>query len=162
MKAVHHRPSERPLPSLPLYRHGVPGFANLMTEYLVAQVINAERKFYFYYDSQRAGRWEGKGDRSKYRVLSELTIGILGVGRMGKDAAERFKAFGCRTVGLVRRVPAKEDRCQNIDKYVTLDSIGELLSKADYLCNVLPNTPETTGILNNGVLECCSGTVNYE
>ena len=40
-----------------------------------------------------------------YRCLNELTVGILGVGEMGRDAAKRFKAFGCRTLGLVRTDP---------------------------------------------------------
>ena len=40
-----------------------------------------------------------------YRCLDELTVGILGVGEMGRDAAKKFKAFGCRTLGLVRTEP---------------------------------------------------------
>ena len=44
------------------------------------------------------------GPRS-YRCLDELTVGILGVGEMGRDAAKKFKVFGCRTLGLVRTAP---------------------------------------------------------
>ena len=52
-------------------------------------------------------------------------------------------------------VPSEENRCVHIDEYVTLDNIEKLLSQADYICNVLPNTPDTTGILNDGVLKAC-------
>ena len=35
--------------------------------------------------------------------------------------------------------------------------LAKLLQESDYICNVLPNTPETTNILGNGVLKECSG-----
>ena len=61
------------------------------------------------YDGQRQSKWVDDFDwtmNSKaYRCLDELTVGILGVGEMGRDAAKKFKAFGCRTLGLVRTEP---------------------------------------------------------
>jgi glyoxylate/hydroxypyruvate reductase A len=129
-----------------------------MSEYLVAHVINAERGFYPLYNMQRANQWS-KGN--SYRCLSELTIGILGVGEMGRDAAMRFKVgFGCRTLGLVRSLP--RERCPHIDEYFTVsgdggDDLVRLLKESDYLCSVLPNTAETTGILGGGILKACAG-----
>ena len=36
----------------------------------------------------------------------------------------------------------------------------KILQESDYICNVLPNTPETTNILGNGVLKECSGILD--
>jgi phosphoglycerate dehydrogenase-like enzyme len=75
---------------------------------------------------------------------------------MGKDAAMRFKMG----FGLVQSVP--KDRSQYIDEYFTIsesDNKGliHLLKDSDYICSVLPNTPETTGILGGGILKACAG-----
>ena len=35
--------------------------------------------------------------------------------------------------------------------------LAKILRESDYICNVLPNTPETTNILGSGVLKECAG-----
>ena len=37
--------------------------------------------------------------------------------------------------------------------------ISDLLKECDYICNVLPKTPETDNILGGGKLENCQGTI---
>jgi phosphoglycerate dehydrogenase-like enzyme len=151
-----------------------------MTEYLVAHVINAERDFFLLHDTTGADQWTlrkriglSESDRLRirhrvhsYRCLNQLTIGILGVGEIGRDAAMRFKVgFGCRTLGLVRSVP--NQRSPHIDEYFSMSGAGgnkglvQLLKDSDYICSMLPNTPETTGILGGGILKECAGTRQF-
>ena len=46
------------------------------------------------------------------------------------------------------------DKVEEIDKVWDLD---KLLIDCDYICNVLPKTPQTNDILGNGKLELCKG-----
>jgi lactate dehydrogenase-like 2-hydroxyacid dehydrogenase len=36
-------------------------------------------------------------------------------------------------------------------------SLADLLSNCDYICSVLPKTPDTDNLLSNGVLKHCKG-----
>ena len=66
-----------------------------------------------------------------------------------------FQNFGCRTLGLVRSEPT--DPCPHIDEYFTFEDLPVLLGKCDYICNVLPQTPQTIDILGGRALEVCRG-----
>lgn len=43
--------------------------------------------------------------------------------------------------------------------YYTKLHLQDFLKEVDYLINVMPTTNETVGLLNNGVLENCSGSI---
>lgn len=75
--------------------------------------------------------------------VSELhgkTIGIVGLGRIGKKIAHLSKAFQMEVLGIVRNVKGKE---KEVDKLGDLEMLDELLGKSDYLVNCLPATNET-------------------
>ena len=40
-----------------------------------------------------------------------------------------------------------------------VDGLPELLSNSDYVCSILPSTPETAGFLNSDALKACSKKV---
>ena len=41
----------------------------------------------------------------------------------------------------------------------TVTNLSDLLSNCDYVCNVLPNTPQTQGLLDGNALEDCKSKV---
>ena len=41
-----------------------------------------------------------------------------------------------------------------------MDGLPELLSSCDYICNLLPSTPETRGVLNGDVFRHCAKKVH--
>ncbi|XP_077869272.1 uncharacterized protein LOC102806018 [Saccoglossus kowalevskii] len=93
--------------------------------------------------------------RSEYRLLSTLSIGILGAGDIGLEIARVCKAFGMTVWGLVRHNLPPEKRSQYINHYRQMSMLPELLENCDYVCNVLPSTKQTIGLLNGNVLESC-------
>ena len=92
------------------------------------------------------GRWE----RSKWEgvELSDKTLGIIGLGRIGKLVAQRAMAFGMRLVAYDPFV--SEDRARQIN--VTLVTLDELVEQADFITLHLAKTPETVGLIGKEML----------
>ncbi len=88
------------------------------------------------------GRWE----RSKWEgvELSDKTLGIIGLGRIGKLVAQRALAFGMKLVGYDPFV--SPERARQIS--VELMGLDELLAVADFVTIHVAKTPETVDLLN--------------
>lgn len=88
-----------------------------------------------------------------YRNLSDLTIGILGLGDIGQEIAKYCKSMKM-TVNAIRRTPSAT-KLPYVDESFCVENLSEFLKQCDYLCNVLPSTPSTKGLLSGNVLESC-------
>jgi D-3-phosphoglycerate dehydrogenase len=93
-----------------------------------------------------AGRWE----RSRWTgvELVDKTLGVVGLGRIGKLVADRAKAFGMRIVAYDPFV--SEDRAKVMG--VELMTLDQLVAESDFLTVHLPKTPETLGLINRDLL----------
>ncbi len=93
-----------------------------------------------------AGRWE----RSAWTgvELSDKTLGIVGLGRIGKLVAQRALAFGMRLVGYDPFV--SEERARQMS--VTLLDLDQLVSEADFITLHVAKTPETVGLVGRELL----------
>lgn len=91
--------------------------------------------------SLRRGAWE----KSKLggRELRGKTIGIVGVGRIGRAVARRAAAFEMECLGSDPVVPEAEARAAG----VTLVSLDDLLARADVVTLHVPATAETRGLI---------------
>jgi D-3-phosphoglycerate dehydrogenase len=89
-----------------------------------------------------AGRWE----RSKWNgvELSDKTLGIIGLGRIGKLVAQRALAFGMRLVAYDPFVSAERARQLSVE----LMDLDTLLSVSDFATIHVVKTPETIGLIN--------------
>ena len=129
-------------------------------EYMIGQAISSERRFHHLRQAQSEEKWLHKpGETNReVRVFCELTVGILGVGEMGRETARIFKSFHAKTRGLVRTMPENpEEKCPHIDQFYSMDNVGEMIEGCDYLCGALPHTNETKDLLGGGVLKNCEG-----
>ncbi|XP_067003289.1 glyoxylate/hydroxypyruvate reductase A [Anabrus simplex] len=131
-------------------------FGNQMSEYVVAHIVNRERCFFSFYDSQKAHKWE-KNDLFPFRrSIQDLTIGILGTGVIGKSIAKVLKTLHATVWGLGRTPLPEGEKLPNIDEYRLVSKLPELLQNCDYVINVLPDTKETTGLLSGDILHHCA------
>ncbi|MEM9752519.1 MAG: phosphoglycerate dehydrogenase [Planctomycetota bacterium] len=97
----------------------------------------------------------GGWDRSKFkgRQLHGMTIGVVGLGRIGRTFAERALAFGMDVVGY--------DPFVNTDLELgghtvrTFRDFVDMLPHVDALSFHVPKTPETTGMLNAETFAKC-------
>ena len=95
----------------------------------------------------KAGRWE----RSKWTgvELSDKTLGIIGLGRIGKLVAQRALAFGMKLVAYDPFV--SEDRARQLS--VQLLSLEDLMAQSDFITLHLAKTPETAGLIGVDMLK---------
>ncbi|HEX9243870.1 MAG TPA: 3-phosphoglycerate dehydrogenase family protein [Anaeromyxobacter sp.] len=96
----------------------------------------------------RAGRWDKKGF-SEARGLFGRTLGLAGVGSIGREVARRALALGMRVVGWSRSLDAAAARALGIERAPDLLSLAR---EADYLSLHLALTKETRGLVSREVL----------
>ena len=99
--------------------------------------------------SLKSGKWE----RSKFMgtELSGKTIGIVGLGRIGREVAKWCQAFGMTTIGYDPVMAADVAAKAGITP-VTLD---ELYARSDIISLHTPKTPETTNLICTASLAKC-------
>ncbi|WP_276540377.1 D-2-hydroxyacid dehydrogenase [Salipaludibacillus agaradhaerens] len=115
--------------------HAIP-----MAEYTLSMMLQTGRQMKTLIENERQKEW----DRSP--VMTELhgkTIGILGIGAIGKEIARLAKAFNMTVIGLNRSGSPVE----NVDHVVTIKGLNSLLESSDFIVSVLPKLPETDDIL---------------
>lgn len=128
-------------------------FGLAMSEYVIAQIINFERDQRQQYENQKLALWKQEGKIKNHRYIRELTIGILGLGTIGKIIAEKLKLFGATIWGMTNSTP--KERLSYLDEHRTVDGLQDILENCDYIINILPSTQNTEGLLNGTVLQHC-------
>src|SRR5215813_4396224 len=90
--------ADKSLPDVPLVRVAVNDLTNRMVEYVVLHVLMHHRQELYLRDSQAAKRWE-----PKYQwPASAVTVGVMGLGTLGADAADVLRRLGFRVAGWSR------------------------------------------------------------
>lgn len=127
------------LPDVPLVRVAVDDLTSRMTEYVVLHVLMHHRQEPYLRASQRARRW---APREQWPAAA-VTVGIMGLGTLGADAAGALRRLGFAVCGWSRRP-------KTIDGAACFhgeDGLTPFLSRTDILVCLLPLTPETRHIL---------------
>ena len=92
---------------------------------------------------------EGQWTRSTGIELSGKTIGILGLGAVGKAVAKRASGFSMR---ILARDPVINRGYVESNDIIPVD-FNTLIREADFLCLHLPLTGETRNIISAGVMK---------
>ena len=122
-------------------------------ELAVALLLAAARNIVPANLALKNGEWK----RSKYNgvELSEKTVGIVGLGRIGVLVAQRLSAFG---VTLIAYDPyVQPARAAQIG--VRLVPLDELMRESDFITVHLPKTPETAGLIGEEQLKLAKPTM---
>ncbi|MDX6574443.1 MAG: D-3-phosphoglycerate dehydrogenase / 2-oxoglutarate reductase [Blastocatellia bacterium] len=91
--------------------------------------------------SVKAGKWERK--RFIGAELQGKTLGVVGLGRIGRAVAARARAFGMKIVGHDPFIAPDQAR----DLEIEAASLDEVFARADFLTVHTPLTSETRGII---------------
>jgi D-2-hydroxyacid dehydrogenase (NADP+) len=79
-------------------------------------------------------------------VLRGKTVGIVGLGNIGREIARLSKAFGMKTIAT-RRSTKKPARGRYVDLLLPVEQQTKLLAESDYVVVATPLTPETRGLI---------------
>lgn len=94
----------------------------------------------------RRGDWVAKGNYPLTAELTGKTVGILGLGRIGKEIATRCQAMKMQVLYCGRTRQADQP-------YPYFSDVAEMAKAADWLVGVVPGSPSTNGLVSRQVLE---------
>jgi len=131
------------LPRVPVVRVVVDDLTARMTEYVVLHVLLHHRRQLQLLKDQRDRLWQPQHQWA----AGALTVGIMGLGNLGRDAAQVLKRLGFRIAGW----GATPKSIDGITCFAGSDGLGPFLRKTNILVCLLPLTPDTRHILNRSL-----------
>lgn len=130
--------------SIPLFRLEDTGMGLQMQEYAVSQVLHWFRRFDDYQALKSQAKWQPLQEYTR----EEFTVGIMGAGVLGAKVAESLQAWGFP----LRCWSRTRKSWPGVESFAGTAELAAFLSQTRVLINLLPNTAETVGIINTGLL----------
>ncbi|MBL8221390.1 MAG: D-2-hydroxyacid dehydrogenase [Bryobacterales bacterium] len=122
-------------------------FGPSLGEFVITSALYFAKDLRRMVDNQAAGKW----DPFDVEELAGATLGIVGYGGIGREAAKRAKAMGMKVLAL-RRHPGQSQGDPNLDAVYPHTAVDELVAACDYLVVSAPNTPDTRGMIGEAQL----------
>ena len=97
----------------------------------------------------RAGKWDKKGF-SEAQGLFGRTLGVAGLGAIGREVVARGRALGMRVAAWSRSLTDARAKELGVERAPDLVALAR---EADYLSLHLPLAPDTRGAVSRAVLE---------
>lgn len=120
--------------------HSIP-----MSEYVICAIL---------YFAKRIGDFRKLQDQMRWSYslgMSEIygkTLCVLGTGFIGTEIAKKAKALGMEVIGFNRSGRASD----GFDQTYKIRHVNEFIPSFDYICNALPSTKETRGLIDKEMI----------
>ncbi len=137
-------------------------FSRPIAEYVLMMILAVSRRLPQLLELQRERTWQPLEGAE----LRDVTVGIVGLGSIGRAVGALATAFGCRVVAVRRRpdggagtgaagsgLTGSDDEDRSLGEAM-LDRVGgpetlpELLAESDFIVLAAPLTPETQDMIN--------------
>jgi len=96
---------------------------------------------------------ERKMGQPQGRALFGRTVGLIGLGGIGRALIKRLKTFDVKLIGIKRRDPQKAMQELGLSWVGTPDDLPVLLKQSDFVMLCLPVTNESSGLINADTLQ---------
>lgn len=113
-------------------------FGQVMAEYMLTYILAHERQLLSRLASQVERQWDARMPSS----LAGRRVLVVGAGDIGQSVARFLAPFGVELRGIAREPRALEPFSQVLG----MDALAEQAAWADYLINLLPDTPATRDV----------------
>ena len=137
---VDHITADPSLPDVPIVKMADPDLTMRMTEYVVLHVLIAHRRLRLYDAQQRQRLWRDHNQSAANKVA----VGIMGLGVLGRDAADVLTRIGFNVAGWSRT----SKKFPGIQTFHGDGELDAFLARTEILVCLLPHTARTEGILN--------------
>ena len=138
---VDHILSDPNLPDVPIARIVDPDLTARMSEWVVLHCLMHLRQARRYERQQRERIWDEDDDQP---AASDVRVGVLGLGALGRDAALKLAALGFQVAAW----SAGAKKAPGIACFDGPAGLEAMLARSDILVCLLPLTAATRGILN--------------
>jgi D-3-phosphoglycerate dehydrogenase len=118
-------------------------------EHAIALLVSLARHIPQATASMKAGKWEKTAFTGT--ELSNRTLGVLGLGNIGRVVAQLAQGLGMRVIAYDPHLP--DEIAAKLD--IELLALDELFTRADAITVHVPKTKETTGLLNAAAFAKC-------
>ncbi|MEJ8570869.1 glyoxylate/hydroxypyruvate reductase A, partial [Microbaculum marinum] len=136
--------ADRDLPDVPLVRIVDPSLTSRMTEWVVLQVLMHHRLQRAYDVQQHDKVWKGLVQPA----ADAVGVGIMGLGVLGTDAAEKLNILGFDVAGWSR----SPKQIPGVACFHGNAGLGPFLARTDILVVLLPLTPDTANMIDYDLL----------
>lgn len=117
--------------------------ASTIAEHCFGMLIFLARNFSSLYESHKRHEWQRPLERAGVGLYG-MTMGVIGLGQIGRAIAERAVAFGMTVIAVDAHPVAKPDYVSELG---LLDELDDLMSRSDVVVVATPITDETRGML---------------
>jgi len=123
------------------------GHETAMAEYAVMAMLVWSHRYFDIAVAFRGGSWRDSGvmNGPLHRELVELTVGIVGLGQVGRETATRAAALGCHVLGANRTIGEPPP---GVARVFPLAELDRMLPLCDVLALCVGLAPETRGLLD--------------
>jgi phosphoglycerate dehydrogenase-like enzyme len=132
-------------------------FSDVIAEHVLGVMLCFTRHLHTYIRNQARAAWAPVGGEEArqtfatgpgvasaidlaHRSLSELTLGVVGLGHIGREIARRGASFGMRVVAVD---PVEQPLPEGVVRLLPVARLNELLTESDFVVIAAPHTPET-------------------
>ena len=123
-----------------------------MAETVIAMLLHFARGLDIAVRAQAEGRWDPgpfEAGTDAIRELAGLTLGVLGLGGIGREVAWRARALGMHVIAARRSDRPAPDGIELLAGERALD---HLLARSDAVVVTVPSTPATRGLIDAAAL----------
>lgn len=123
------------------------GHVRAAAEYALMTMLMWTHRWKEVEDSFRGGSWAWSGAAgAPFRhELNSKTVGIVGLGHMGREIADRLHAMGVRVLGCARTAPPDTG---SLARFYPLAELDAFVAECDFVILSIALVPETTGLFD--------------
>jgi phosphoglycerate dehydrogenase-like enzyme len=122
-------------------------FSDPIAEYVIMWILAIGRRLPQLLELQRERTWQPLEGRE----MADLTVGVVGLGSIGRRVAELAVAFGSRVVAT-RRNPGVGEEIPGIAETLPSDRLPDLMRQSDFVVLALPLTQGTSDLVDAEML----------
>jgi len=142
---VDHIMADTTVPHVPIVKVVADNLTQHMVEFVVWRVLDHHRQAMLYEGQQKKKIWH----EPPQRTANDISVGIMGLGSLGRAAAQALSSMGFRVNGWSR----KHQLMAGVSTFNGDSGLVQFLNATDILVVLLPLTPATQGIVNYGLLK---------
>jgi phosphoglycerate dehydrogenase-like enzyme len=131
-------------------------FSRPIAEYVMLMILAVSRRLPQLMELQAERTWQPL----EARELRDVTVGIVGLGSIGRGVGALATAFGCRVIATRRRPEAGSHAPDGagdepylgsamLDRVLPPERLPELLAESDFVVLAAPLTPDTQGLISD-------------